>query len=42
LSQSSWDKTWSDMNKLIEQKLSLKQLASKGQAARINEGAPHV
>lgn len=44
LSQSSWDKTWSDMNKLIEQKLSLKQLtAGRSRAAsHIDEGAPHV
>jgi glycosyltransferase involved in cell wall biosynthesis len=44
LSQSSWNKTWSDMNKLIEQKLHLKPLAVglRHSAARVGEGVPHV
>lgn len=44
LSKSSWDKTWSDMSKLIEQKIKVKQLAAgqRQAAQRVNEGAPHV
>jgi UDP-galactopyranose mutase len=44
LSRSSWDKTWSDMNQLIEQILTLKQLAAaQGRSApRLGEGASHV
>lgn len=44
LSQSSWEKTWSDMNKLIVDKLSFAQFSidRNRAAARIHEGARHV
>jgi hypothetical protein len=43
LSHSSWDRTWSSMNQLIEEKLTMKRLAAGQQSvARMSEGAPHV
>lgn len=47
LAKSSWDKTWSDMNRLIEEKTILKHLAvgKRQQAGRTEvfaEGAAHV
>lgn len=45
LSQSSWDKTWNDMNKLIENKITLKSSGRQQMApiAGISaEGAAHV
>lgn len=44
LSKSSWDKTWSQMNALIQEKIMLKHLAAN-QSSRndvVSEGANHV
>ena len=44
LSQSSWDRTWSEMNRLIEHKISLKALAAgrMQQTHSVHEGTPNV
>lgn len=47
LSKSSWDKTWSEMNSLIEEKIMLKRLASNQRQLTLrtgisSKGAAHV
>jgi glycosyltransferase involved in cell wall biosynthesis len=46
LSKSSWDRTWSEMNRLVEEKIMLRHLISKRQSALragvSSKGAAHV
>jgi hypothetical protein len=44
LSQSSWDRTWSEMNELMNKTLNLKssQIAQTASLASASKGASHV